>query len=69
MGTNNLREVIKTEGITPAVLVKESRISSASIARYLNGDRPKDTYISKIIITINKLASLKKYNEKDVFPD
>jgi len=69
MEINKLREVLKTEGITPAALARETGIAPASIARYLNGGKPKETYISKIIIAINKMASTKKYERNDVFPD
>ena len=69
MATNKLREVLTSEGITPADLARETGISPASIARYLNGDRPKEAYISKTIIALKKLASTKKYERNDVFPE
>jgi len=69
MERNRLREVLlNVEGITPSDLAKETGISSAAIARYLNGAKPKEAYIAKIVIAINKLASTKKYERSDVFP-
>ncbi|MDR0983378.1 MAG: helix-turn-helix transcriptional regulator [Culturomica sp.] len=69
MEINKLREVLNAEGITPADLARETGIASASIARYLKGSKPKEAFVSKIIIAINKWASTKKYNRPDVFPN
>ena len=69
MEKNKLREVLNTEGITPAVLARETGIAPASIARYLKGSKPKEPFISKIIIAINKMASTKKYERNDIFPN
>jgi len=69
METNKLREILNAEGITPADLARGTGIAPATIARYLNGVKPKEAYISKIMFAINKRASMKKYERNEVFPN
>jgi predicted transcriptional regulator len=68
MGQENLKEIIRDEGITVRELHEACgrEISESSLRRYLNGSVPKDAYKGKIKKAINSLTN-KKYEISDIW--
>lgn len=68
MSQNNLKEIMRDEGITVKELFEacNNEVSESSIRRYVSGTEPKDSYKGKIKNAINKIKN-KEYEITDIW--